>query len=788
MATAVQYAEWIVRNKDKKGTKEFETVAAAYRIAKDEEAAVTQPAAAPAAPATEIPTRRRGPSLADIGDRATGFRAQVEATGMTPEQRQAAVAGAIPYAVGLAAGPAAGAVIRGAGVIAPAISRITAPLAEAVTTSGFRAGVPATAPAAQRVALRAAGGAIPGAITGATVSPKEAGTGAAVGAGISLLAPPVAKIVAKGGGAVVDALRGRTADIRANELIQTAANNEINALRQAMQAAPDQPASRVAADMDLPVLQALLAEAEKKDPRGVVNAFRAREATDTVNELSRIAGGPTSETARTARETAKGKLGELTGRIREEEIAKARRTGEAFPKLERIAAESRIEAKESADTVRRLSNAVNKADDWAQNWVTQSRMVEQPGGGFAREYGRGIGEPGVRLPARGEQLYTYPGQLAASGRQTTVGGPFERQVIDEGGVIAGRISKAAEESQRAGARARAAEATLQMKTARGEVPIRLGKLNAVINSVMDKPDIAANSQATAALNRINQMLSDRALETGIIDPADIYAIRKYGIASVIDELNPGADMAAKKKLTAQVLSAIKDDFDDAIENAGGKEFRNYLRSFERGMSDITGMELADNIRKLYAKGTPESKQQIIDLVRGESPEVVEDLFGSGRYKISEEMAKDMPFLRRVSDTLNLDLKAVQQAAAGRAALTEAQKKGSARIRFPFFTRASTAVNEVVAGLEQRMKAETLDVMIRAAQSGREFDRVLQQIPTKERNAFLAQFKNAESWSRFSREVANAARTSAITPPPDVTVTRIGNREIDQGQVRNALAQ
>lgn len=759
------------------------------------------PAAAPT-PTDAIP-RRRGPSLADIGDRATGFREQVAATGMTPKERQAAVRGLIPVAVGLAAGPVLGATTRAAGAAIPAIQRVTTPLATAFETGGIQTGLTRTTPAAARVATRVAGGAVPGAVTGAVISPEEATTGAAIGTGVAFLAPPVARIVAKGGGAVVDALQGRTADVRANQLLRVALNDDVNALKQFLNRTripylgaegPDIPVTRIVANAaqasgkNYDVLQALLVEAEKKDPRGVVNALRKQEAQDTINELTRIAGGPTAETARAARETAKDSLSELTGRIREETLGKARETGKAVPKLERIAAESREAASEAVDTVRRLSNAVNKSDDWARNWITQSRLAEQEGGGFAREYGRGIGEPGVRLPAQGEQRYTYPGQLAAGGRQTTIGGPFERQVIDEGGVVARRISQAAEESLRAGGRARAAEATLRMKTERGEVPITVGKLTSAVNSALNKPDIAANSQATAALNRINQMFAARAMETGIIDPADIYAIRKYGVSSVIDELNPGADMKAKKRLTAKVLSEIKDTLDDAIENAGGKEFRNYLRSFERGMSDITGMELADSIRKLYAKGTPESKQEIIDLVAGESPDVIEDLFGSGRYRISDEMAKDMPLLRKIADTLKLDLDVVKQAAAGRAALTEAQRKTSVRFRFPFFTRASTAVNEVVAGLEQKMKAETLEVLIRAAQSGREFNRVLDALPTRERNAFLSQFKNAESWSRFSTQVANAARTYATTQAadtPDVTVERIGNRPINQSSI-NAL--
>ena len=36
MATADEYAAWIVNNADKKGTPDFETVAQAYRMAKEE--------------------------------------------------------------------------------------------------------------------------------------------------------------------------------------------------------------------------------------------------------------------------------------------------------------------------------------------------------------------------------------------------------------------------------------------------------------------------------------------------------------------------------------------------------------------------------------------------------------------------------------------------------------------------------------------------------------------------------------------------------------------------------
>jgi hypothetical protein len=724
------------------------------------------PAPTAEAPMAEIPAPRRMPSLSDVGDRATGFRAQVEATGMTPEERTEAVRTGAAFAGGVALGPVLGGIVRSAATAVPAIQRFAAPVATALESGGFRTGLPATATTAQRVALRTGAGAVTGGGAAALVSPEDAGTGAAVGAALPVIAAPVAKVLAKGAGAVVDSLAGRTADARANELIRTAANNEVNALRQAMAANPNVPASRAAADLNLPVLQALLQRAEQRDPKQVVNAFRQRESQDIVNQLTRIAGGPTAETARTARESAKASLTGVTGPMREEAFAAARKTGEVAPKLQTIADDARAEVTKNVDFVRRVSNAVDKADDWARNWITGSRLVEGPGGKFTREYvtDQGVGEAGTRLASQAQQRYTFPGQLAASGRQTTVGGPFERQVIDEGGAIAGRIERAAEESRKAGARGRAAEATLQSMKARGIEPISAPKLTGSLNSLLRNPEVATIPETATAIPRIVDMVNDWTNEFGVVTPEALYAIRKNAVAGVIRELNPNLDAKAQERFAARVLTDIKPLFDDAIEKAGGKGFKDYLRSFESGMSSIKGMELADQIRQLYAKGTPESKRQIIDLVRGESPDVVEDLFGSGRYKISKEMAKDMPFLTQLADTLDLDAKAVQQAAAGRAALTEAEKKGSVRVRFPFFTRASTAVNEIVAGLEQRMKAETLDVLIRAAQSGREFNRVLNQLPAKDRNEFLAQFKNAESWNKFSGQVAQASQAQVSAEP------------------------
>jgi hypothetical protein len=72
MATAEQYADWIVKNKDKKGTPEFETVAEAYKLARSETVA----------PSVTPPQRRSTDFAEDLG-RQVGLTARAGIEGLS---------------------------------------------------------------------------------------------------------------------------------------------------------------------------------------------------------------------------------------------------------------------------------------------------------------------------------------------------------------------------------------------------------------------------------------------------------------------------------------------------------------------------------------------------------------------------------------------------------------------------------------------------------------------------------------------------------------------------------
>lgn len=236
MATADQYADWIVKNQDKKGSPEFDTVAAAYKEAKG--ATPTPAAQQPEAPPKSL-LRKVGDVYRDgmagqlrgmasigstlmwpidkatdmvMGDREPGVSSLV--TGNKPqsrnEERRQAITdftrdtmGADPnsltYAGGKFAGEMAGTAGAG-GMLANGMRAIpaAAKFAPVVESGGFNLGGAQTNSALVNGLLRASGGAAQGGAQAALANPADAGTGAAVGA--------VVPGVVRGAGATAAAL------------------------------------------------------------------------------------------------------------------------------------------------------------------------------------------------------------------------------------------------------------------------------------------------------------------------------------------------------------------------------------------------------------------------------------------------------------------------------------------------------------------------------------------------------------------------------------------------------
>lgn len=226
MATAEQYAEWIVANQDKKGTPEFETVAAAY---KEVRAQATQEAPEEKgmienyidnASIKNVPqnlanlgaglVRGAGSIGATILAPADMINDAIDGKGLSLESNRKRRAdmdaafetmGVDTDSVGYAGGKLTGEIAGTAGLpvaVGGQVAKVAPKLGSSIASGGFKLGS-TTGNALKDTALRTAGGAVSGGAMAGAVNPEDATTGAMVGAVIPNAVKGVGKLGAKMG-------------------------------------------------------------------------------------------------------------------------------------------------------------------------------------------------------------------------------------------------------------------------------------------------------------------------------------------------------------------------------------------------------------------------------------------------------------------------------------------------------------------------------------------------------------------------------------------------------------
>jgi hypothetical protein len=511
--------------------------------------------------------------------------------------------------------PIGGLLGRGVTAVAP---RLT-PLATAIETGGFRTGLPQATTALQRVgdvALRAGGGTIAGGAGAAAVNPEDLETGAAVGAALPTVGAGVVKLFGRGSGWLWDAVSGQLGKVKAGEIARKVAGGDVAAIRAANAAAEQGISSgQAAAGIDNAAYAALDDLARKQNPASYYSRQATAQEADATNTLARLAGGATATESRAVREGSKNALNAITTPMREIELGAAGEAGRIAPGLEAKAAKFGQGAAAKVEDVRRFTAAADRADDWAKTWAPSAM------GGDVRS----LGIP--RYPAAG----TFPGQLAVKADQVA--------------------TDAAESSLRFGEVARDAKSALASLEANGLKPLKTESLLSTLQSKLADPDIGTNRDAAGAITRVSQMLQDWTNKYGIITPEALYAIRKNGVAGAIADLNPSATEDQRRKFAQSVMRYVRPLFDDAIEQAGGTGWGAYLKTFEQGMHGIGEKKLADVARNLYSAG---DKEGFVALVTGRNPELVEDVFGSGKYDFAKEMGKSAVQFEKIAADISRD--------------------------------------------------------------------------------------------------------------------------------------
>lgn len=485
---------------------------------------------------------------------------------------------------GLAAKP-----LQAVARVAPRVAPAVAPVARTVATAGMSTGIKATTPVLRAVdaALRVGGGAAAGAATSAMLD-QAIDEGAAVGAAVSMI-PLVGRY---GVGPVWDALKGRIGEARAARIFRQALGANVDAAREAFSKAgasgkrtASQVLARVGIDADTFFATGQLV-AKSGAGTGVLDDIARGQQAAQEEVLNAAAGATTRTGSRQAAATQRGVTTATATPIMEEALGAANVNTQNALAAQRAAAQGRQVAAAETQTAKRLLGA---ADEQAMK----------------------LGQ----MDDLGDVL-----DIGAINRQRGVVGGLEQYG-----------SQAAERGLQAGAAARTAEQRLADLTAAGVKPLDARGLSGRLRQMAGVE--RANPEKAAVLTGFADQLEELAAANGgIIDARDLYELRKDA-GGLVERLLQGRTPDAIRKRTAEVVGAVRPMIDDAIENAGGKRWREYLDTFAVGMDEARRVELADYARKL-ATDQPEQFQR---LMRGDRPDIVERFFGKGRYDVNEAL-------------------------------------------------------------------------------------------------------------------------------------------------------
>ena len=486
-----------------------------------------------------------------------------------------------------------GAVIKATGKgLATAAPRVGAALQRvgtAVQTGGIGAGRTAAQTAALTKGQRAVqlgermlGGAISGGGSAALVG-QDVGEGAAFGAGL----PIVADVLKRVGGRVVDLARMPT--IKAGQIIREALGDNIDEARRAFaELSPDdQRLARqvlIDAGVEPDTFMGLGADVERLRPEQTRRVLEGQAAAREAR-MAQAAGGATATQTRSSAEMARRAVTDLTGEARDAALARANVAGRVVPQAEALASAARQRADEIT----------------ASGFVPRMRGLEER----AAEQAAIMGDTPAIFP--------------------------DMQLIQQTRGVAGAAGTRANAAMNAqiGLRgvANDMEDLVADLAAEGMQPLQVAPIVRQLRVMANQPGTRADKLQRTTLTKLAAELENLADVNGVIDARDLYQIRKTGLNDIVDRLlgARAQPSSGTKERTASLLTSVRPMIDDAIEGAGGTGWKDYLARTRQGFETVNRQELAAKGAQLVK----EKPDEFIALMRGERPQMVEDIMGKG---------------------------------------------------------------------------------------------------------------------------------------------------------------
>ena len=496
-------------------------------------------------------------------------------------------------------------------------------------------------------------------------------------------------------GASIGNLLTKTPETRAAKIVSESLGPNLAQAREVLKSASsDLTASQALGQLDqagqpiltIPTTQALLKRAEARDPEFFVKMFGEQEAK-RFKELEKIAGGANQTEAKQAREEMKDLLNKRLIPTLKNELSAANIAGQKLPKLEREAERMGKAATSKVEDVRRFTAAQPRATSLARK-----QLIEKG------------------LPV-GAEKYTYMGELSKKAEKVATDAA-------EGSLIFGEAS-------------RFANAAAQSLEAHGLKPLSGEQVINQISRKLQDPSLAGNEDVRNSLIKVAEDIRNWTNEGGVIDAFALDSIRKNSVNSAIQKMYPAASKQQQKQIASSVLENVRPTIIDAVEEAGGTGYRQYLQDYAKGSHDIAERKLGARALELYQK----EPKSFLNLVRGNSPDEIEKVFGPGSYSIFKELASDsQSTLGKIARQLERESVIGEQAKAGTQRLADVLGTNLDFMRLPhWLSKGTTLTNDMISKLEGKVSRETLEAITKAGKSAKSMEDLLSKLPPDSKN-------------------------------------------------------
>jgi len=516
----------------------------------------------------------------------------------------------------------------------------------------------------------------------------------------------VAPLLGKAAGAVMD-LR-QMPQQKAAEIARNALASDLPSALNALRNAPaNVTAAQATAGITNPTWQALIERRLAADPKFTLTLKNMNEQ-DAVNELAKLAGGVSATDVKVASLEAKARLGAVTTPMRDTALARAN-LGQDVADLEARSGSLSDQAASAVADVRRLVNAGNVAEAAARLELIKKGLPV----GFTK--------------------YTYKGDLA--------------RMADEWS------SQAANASLDLGQGARLAQGAADSLRSVGIKPLNAPALVSKIQGLATAPEFAGNDIMSTAVKNVADDIGKWTTSGGLIDAVALDAIRKNSVNAAIRQLNPGADATTQRNLAASVMTKLKPIIDDAIVNAGGVGYKDYLAAYAKGAQQIAEKKLSGKALDLFKT----NKDEFVRLVEGNSPDTVEKILGPGSYNIAKDVSENtLNVLRDQASKVVREANIKTQVAEGQDALKELLTQHLSKVRLPsYITAVAATTNKAIQILENKIGNKTMRALTEAFKTPQGAADLLNTLPANERSKVLQLISDPTKWSGVIPGAVNA---------------------------------